>query len=676
MVFDWSAERRSGLVSGSQTVLADFLESKDVTPENKKAITDLWGNVIGIFQTPRNSTQELVINGESIANFDSSELPTHSEYHIAKVVTLVTSLYDKVVPAEYQTSENVLALSISAIIHDIGLLQEVGEDGPQERFYKHHELRALAMVDPIVEALHLPEYEEVPDKKNAFKNKIKMFIASTVPAWNLDFGQGAKIKRLIQPEGNPISLEEVKKNLNLEEGEPDALTNTAENLFQVFESFSQQPSNEMLMLAQVMSAADHGTYMLEPSRISEIIGLWQELNRMWIGSDNKLTHRSLPPETDNYLRYLTSGFAGIQWKTFGETLKEIGDNPFVNGETPISVAEMKTYAEKIVQLLAEKSDFDSLLRFEGSFSPIQLVALAGEMQLDNNRQVVEAIEVFSKSFAYSPSRTHSFDALSTSVLKRMYKNILQTQRPEFLKKALSIMLDEVDDEMTDAGVLNLHIAPQAYISDTEESLEVFLDHLQKAHGLLDEAHHKRIQTIYLTLREDQGDDINLFRQTIKNYGAENKKPPLGLSIACIPFGMSIANLVDQEKDETYPLLIHFGLEKSGDAMNDRLDELMNTISLDDRTLLSRMSIHIDDKFREFMDYYKNHPEHQILLKEIPKSIAPLGYMLTQGNKGYDTMEEFYEVFGSGIHVGSNNPSMHGDLGLSAQRLAYQFYNSH
>ena len=100
------------------------------------------------------------------------------------------------------------------------------------------------------------------------------------------------------------------------------------------------------------------------------------------------------------------------------------------------------------------------------------------------------------------------------------------------------------------------------------------------------------------------------------------------------------------------------------------------LSLDDRTLLSRMSIHIDDKFREFMDYYKNHPEHQILLKEIPKSIAPLGYMLTQGNKGYDTMEEFYEVFGSGIHVGSNNPSMHGDLGLSAQRLAYQFYNSH
>ena len=116
-------KRRKGIISRSQKVLEEFLKEK-IPSEDQHKIIGLWENIIGAFQTPLDSSKTLLVNNQQIAHFEPNELPTHSEYHIAKVVTLTTQLYDKVVPKELQTSENALALSISAIVHDLGSLQK------------------------------------------------------------------------------------------------------------------------------------------------------------------------------------------------------------------------------------------------------------------------------------------------------------------------------------------------------------------------------------------------------------------------------------------------------------------------------------------------------------------------------------------------------------------------
>lgn len=672
MMFDWSEKRKKGIIGGSQKILEKFLKER-VPSEDLHKITDLWANVIGVFQASPDSTQLLHINNELIAHFEASELPTHSEYHIAKVVTLTTELFEKVLPAESQTSENALALSISAIMHDLGSLQKVGEPGPQEKFYKDHELRALALVDPIVDALQLTDYVD-PTKNQVLKNKIKILIASTIPAWNLNFSQGPQIVNLIKPGDSPVSKDKFMHDLDLVDGEEPGLVAAGESLFQLFQSLLEPDSlinqDEILKLSQVMGAADHGAYMLEPCRIGEIIGLWQELNRMWISPDGKLTHRPLPPNINNYLQYLTSKFAKTQWTTYEETLGAIVNNPFVEGGN-IPILEMKIYADRIGQLLSEQSDFDSLFRFEGAFSPIQLVALAEEMGLGNQSNITDEIEKFSKSFAHPLTRVHSFNALATPVLKLMYKET-PLKRSLLLQKAMTTILDEVSHELTNEGKLNLHIAPIAYTGETGELIDDFIGHFERAYDGLNDKDRQRIKTVYLTVREDQKDDIKLFRQIVRKHNFANKKPPLAISIAGIPSGMSIANLIDEEKDEEYPLHIHFGLEKlDGEDMSTRLEQLMSKLSKpDNKKLFDRVSIHLDDRFREFMDFYNSHPEYQSDLVELRKSIAPLDYLMIKGDEGFATMEEFYAIFKK-FEIASNNPSMLGDISIAGQRLALQ-----
>ena len=116
-----------------------------------------------------------------------------------------------------------------------------------------------------------------------------------------------------------------------------------------------------------MGATDHEAYMLEPCRIGEVIGLWQELNRTWTGPDGKLTHRPYPPNINNYLQYLTSQFAQTQWATYGETLEGIVNNPFVEGGN-IPISEMKIYSERIAQLLSKDLILIAFFVLKGIFT--------------------------------------------------------------------------------------------------------------------------------------------------------------------------------------------------------------------------------------------------------------------------------------------------------------------
>ena len=664
MMFDWSINRRKGVIGGSQTILKDFLKNKETSTDVDK-ISTLWETAIQAFQTPQNATGLILANNTVVAECQPSELPTHSEYHIAKVVTLTTQLFDKALPREYQTNINALALSLSAVIHDLGSLQRVGEEGPQEKLYQHHELRAIKLVDSIIDALQLTGYTD-PATKEILKNKIKILIASTVPAWNLDFGNGPKIDRLIKPGNSPVPKEEFMKDLNLINVEQPELTATAESLFQLFESLSQTDSpinpDEIITLSRVKGAADHGAYMLEPSRIAEIIGLWQEYNRMWIGTDRKLTHR-IPP-SPNYFKFLSSDFPKYQWNTYGMILETLGNNPFAPEN--ISIQDTKIYSEKIPKFLSEKSSRDSLFRFEGSFSPIQLDILANQIELGNDQDVINAIVDFSKIFAHRFHDAHSFDALATPVLRLMYKKLHPDKRSEFLKTALTIILKETDDELTDEGRLNLHIAPQAYVEETKESVDDFLGHLAGAYKSLDDQHRNRIENVYLTLREDQGDEITDFRSAIAKHKKPTDLPSLAISIGGLP-GNSIR--IDELST---PLLIHFGLEKTVESMNERLDQLIKSLKKQDSEMLNnRISIHLDDHFDWFLEYYQQSPDKEVI-EQLVKSISPLGYILTRGKEAFQTMEDFYGTF-QNIGIGSNNPSMLGDLGLAGQRLVEQAF---
>ncbi|MCX7881471.1 MAG: hypothetical protein N2482_03120 [Patescibacteria group bacterium] len=49
--------------------------------------------------------------------------------------------------------------------------------------------------------------------------------------------------------------------------------------------------SELLAITNIMAVVDHGTYLLEPCCLVEIIGLWQELYHLWQEDDRTVTHR-------------------------------------------------------------------------------------------------------------------------------------------------------------------------------------------------------------------------------------------------------------------------------------------------------------------------------------------------------------------------------------------------
>lgn len=104
-------------------------------------------------------------------------------------------------------------------------------------------------------------------------------------------------------------------------------------------------------------------------------------------------------------------------------------------------------------------------------------------------------------------------------------------------------------------------------------------------------------------------------------------------------------------------------------MRKRLEQLMEKLfQPENKKLFDRVSIHLDDKFREFLDFYNSHEEYQPKLVELRKSIAPLDYLMIKGDEGFATMEEFYVTFKE-LEIASNNPSMLGDISIAGQRFA-------
>ncbi len=685
MIFDWSPERRQKVMVDSKIKLKGFLakewrENKHIDDRVAANVNTLWTNVVGCFQKEEKDTSsDLTLNGKKIVSFKPNILPTHSEYHVSKVLTLSTQLFDTALPKEVKTQENALAVSLATIVHDVGSLLQGDETGPQEKMYRFHELRAIALVDKVVDAL----YGDKQDHER-LKNKVKMLIAATIPKWNLDFSPAHKttINKLLDPNHiPPITPDNMMTDLFLKPDTADDLEikiikddlrGQADELYKIFDGLRKSGDTstirEMRELIHLMGAADHGAYMLEPSQIAEVFGLWQEQQTEWLDQNGQLAHRSFTPGADTSYTWLTSKFTDVQWNEFGSMLQSLGINPFTSD---LSINKSKQIADHVRSILRDdkyKPSQDALSRVEGAFSPVELDKLAQKLGLGNDKDIKGAIITFSQEFAHRFAEPHNFDALSTPVLKHMYDST--TDKSLFLKEVLEAIIDDSVQELAPDGTLNIHIAPFAYNND----VSLFTEQISKAYANLSKDKRKRIKSIFFTAREDKSDPIQSIISNLETTG----QPPLGVALGGKPTDSKLISTLLNTKGKDTDTVIHFGLEGDYEAMKERLNKLLEYVGKlnQPEDVFSRISIHIDDGYEHFNRFFKDNkdqPEKLELLERLIISVSPLGYLLTKGQKGFDNYQEFVENF-KGAIPGSNNASMKGGYRIAVENLVQVLMN--
>lgn len=693
-VFDWSPKRRQDVIDSSKTILSHYLAKERFggRPIDKTLATNidnLWTNVIGCFQGNGNRTPLLVVNNKLITPFKPNILPTHSEYHVSKVLTLSTRLFDKVLPESMQTEENALAVSLATIVHDMGALLKEGETGPQEKMYRFHELRAIALVDSVVDALY--KGGQPPPQ---LKNKIKMLIAATVPKWNLDFsGRGTTINKLLSQGANPpMTPDDVKKDLLLTPNPTDDaetikiksdLSSEADGIFKIFHdlrtSGNADAIQEMRKLTHLMGAADHGAYMLEPAQIAEVMGLWQEQHTEWMGEKGLLTHRDFTPGAETSYTWLTSKFTEAQWAEYQSELRLIGKNPFVADQNITRSKEIADHVRSILRDKAHKPAQDALSRVEGALSPVELANIASTngLGLQDDEEIKSAIITFSHDFARRFAEAHDFDKLSTKVLRLMYDKT--NDKALFFRTIFEAMIGDPEAKaekkpLAEGGTMNIHLAPFAYL-ENQADIMAFTDMISKAYRELDPKRKQQIGKICFTLREGT-DKVESFESLIPLFRS-SIDPPFGFALGGVPKDDSIIKEM-MRASSSIDTVIHFGLEKTFGAMELRLNSLLSYIKnggFSDEQL-AKVSIHIDDGYEHFNRYYKNpnlNSDYKKYLQQLVKSVSPLGYLLEKGSKGFDQYMEFSTNF-KGAIPGSNNSCMMGGNGIEVQNLVTKLFS--
>ncbi len=370
----------------------------------------------------------------------------------------------------------------------------------------------------------------------------------------------------------------------------------------------------------------------------------------------KIEHRPFTKGADKAYTWLASGYPKAQWGKHGKTLAKIGINPFLEGYNQ-SIEGAENYCNTVVELLQAKPSEDQLLRFEGFFSPVQLVELADKLQVTDS-EFMEKVQKFSENFARRFADAHSFDQLSTVSLKRLYD--CAGDKTHFLKEALNYIVTNSEDELADNGTMNIHIAPYAY-----ETFQVkdFLTHLSKAHESLDESTRKRIGKIILTMREDQQDNVSEVSSVLSQFPSV----PFGISFGGIPKSETLVEFLDQahtekpvdvefldqaQTDKPVDTVVHFGLEDSYDLMEKRLTSLLSWLRAPEHSdQENNFSIHIDDGYENFNKFFNLHPQDQERLVALTKSVSPLGYLLANGSGGFDSYQQFCKNF-KNIKLGS------------------------
>jgi hypothetical protein len=653
--FDFTEDRKKKVVDQARVNLISF--SQERFPQYQERLTNLFNSVCNVFQ-----------NGGEIARirFQKNALPTHSEYHIAKVLTLATQLFGKLKP-KYQTEENALSLAIAAIVHDLGSLLKEDEDGIQEQVYSSHEERSIAMVDTIINNLDLPE-----GIKDNINRKVKFFILSTFVPLNMASKN--------QPEFSfASSFEETKLYQYIKTGQIDQQTLKAMGIESINEigvkEINPEELEEFIELAKIFAAADHGSYLLEPCRIVEIMGLWKELQHVW-EKDKQLSTRY---KREKFFRqYLIGDFPESQIAIYGELLKKLGLNPFY--DQPITVKQTFENINKLTERLSERPQHDALVRFEGFFSPTQLIELVNNLGLKLielpavKKAIIDYSSIFSEAKIHPPAE---FTALATPALLEIYK--ATPDKTNFFIQAFTIIANQMKEELADDGTFNLHIAPFAYLSETE-NIQTFIENIRSAYRQVFLPQSKSDEkpppkpTLYLTLREDK-DDFNHLEELIAIITTPQTTPSEGVEFY-LSFGGTNSSNFNFEKNlkdclnNNINVVVHIGLQGE-EEIRKRLNNILSILN-DPQTpedKKRKISVHIDDNFQAFLNWYDkldNNGKNSVK-QYLQISFSPLQYVLSNPKDNFDTIQKFTEAFPE-AQIGTDNASQMGDIGPSVQHL--------
>jgi hypothetical protein len=632
-LFDWSQERRNSVIVQSQTKLEKFLEGDEL----KDTIKNLWEGVITAFK-----------NGGEVGGkkFEKNLLPAHSHYHIAKMLTLAVELFEELpeqyLSEKYKTRENRLAISLAAIFHDLGQLKQSTDDPdlPQQAYYPSHEKRGIDLAEQILETFS--SSEDLSDmNKDRLLRKIKVLIYGTQVAKDMVFGDNP----------NP-TWEQTAIYNEINNGEIRINDETVINLE------TDAEKEEYLALMRLFAAADHGSYLLEPAKVVEVLGLWQEQMRLWRSDDGEI-NSSKPPNSRYFSLFLLSDFAQRQKSIYGDLLEQLGVNPFFEGRISID-----SFFEAQNGILDKtKPSFDPLVRFEGFFNPHQLLKLYQEFKEGiKDLQVLSKIEneivEYSKNFQSFQS-PESFSGLATPILAKIYQKLPPDERLKFIKKAITEIVSESKTALTNGGKINLHIAPYAY----GEELRTFIYSLVAA--IQDSS---EIERVYLTYRQDQADDLQAMSTVINSPATKNK---LGLAIGGKPGDLE--EVFKTISNANIAILVHFGLEETKDLMETRIDEFLQFLE-NHPDQKQNFSLQIDSHFDWFLEKFNRLNEtQQEMIRDIVKSASPLYLLLSQKTEAEykaarDQLSQFLGVF-PGTCPATNNACMLGDLGVIGQNFA-------
>lgn len=674
-VFNWTKERRKKVVDESKNTLRSFLSGQGIDSgivdkiaggEGKRG---LYENIIRCFREGADLQA-----GSWQKKFLKNELAAHTDYHIAKFTDLIVKLYQthKVhkalsVAESVYSQENALALVVSAALHDLGQLEEdTGKEArlPQERFYADHEMRAINMVDGIVDGFDL-QYEGYD--ANRLKAKVKLLIASTNTKLNMYWQEG-----VTGVDNLPIiKYLESGGEGHLKEVSPD-LAKTVKEIKQDFLNQGVFSIGECKFMLGLTCASDHGAYALEPS-IAEVVSLYKELQNMWLDDEQKICFsETLTPESS--LKFSTGNYTRQQFTIYGNILALLGENPFLAGQ---SIEKRKDWAKEQKSRLEKKAPHDPLLRFEGFFSPRQLNELINKLietetpQTDEYLSLKNTLVGFAQRFASSFRKPSDFSPLCTDVLKIIYDKC--SVKAQFFKEALGIMSGQMKSELEVGGKYDLHLAPFAYLGDTKDVIQV-----QELLRDVLAGKNDQIGKIYLTLREDKGDDVELLLNALQGFSGTEREP-FGIALGGHPmtqdyhwFSGALEGL-KEENNACLPVTVHIGLESQEKEISNRLNHLFLVFGkMPEEDLKRKVRIHVDDRFGWFANYYKTPQaaDKRTFLKTVLQSSSPLAYLLSAGEeeeyqRRWQDLKDYYNLF-PGSEPASNNCVSVGDFSIAVQ----------
>lgn len=436
--------------------------------------------------------------------------------------------------------------------------------------------------------------------------------------------------------------------------------------------------DEFIQLAKIFAAADHGSYLLEPCRVIEIMGLWKELQHVW---DEK-TELKTRYKQEKFLRqYLTSRFPESQIAIYGELLKMLKLNPFY--DQPITVEDTFKNIDALTERLLARPQHDALIRFEGFFSPTQLIELANKLGVSNQELVKKAIIDYSSKF--SQAKIHSsgeFTALATNALVEIY--MTTPDKKNFFVQAFTIIAHQMREELSDDGTFNLHIAPFAYLQQSpgDKDIKTFIENIKAAYQQVFLAQLKPNEksppkpTIYFTLREDKN-DFNYLEELITAIKQYQTTPLEGvefyLSFGGQPyFNFNFETHLNTCLNRNINVIVHIGLQEEAtiiQRLNNLLSIFENPETNPDRK--EKISIHIDNQFNVFLNWFEelDETEKKIIREHLKISFSPLQYILLNPKQNYNILQKFIKTFPQ-AQIGTNNASQIGDLGISAQYLLF------